>query len=64
MNNENNSMDFMTSFLKRQNEKAFNRSLNYAIEALMQESYTANELRKKEINAQLAELWKLNYNNK
>jgi len=64
MNNENNPIDFMTSFLKTQNEKAFNRSLNYAIESLMQEYNIANAFRKHEIKAQLTELWKLNYNNK
>ena len=64
MNNENNSIDFLTLILKKQNEKAFNRSLNYAIESLMQEYNIANAFRKHEIKAQLTKLWKLNYNNK
>ena len=64
MNNENTPIDFMTLFLKRQNQKAFNRSLNYAIESLMQEWNIANAFRKHEIKAQLTKLWKLKYNNK
>ena len=53
----------MISFYKKEHEKAFNRSLNYAIESLIQEYNIANAFRKHEIKKQLTELWKFNYNN-